>query len=330
MKNIILFSQAPADIQYVLYLYTKYKDSHKIKIVVVNVKNSYKFYQSLDLEATVEFVPLIPKSQMVKFLLYSLRLRKIYSKIFSFMKNAKVYFFAKNYDYVTAFFIERLTKNNDIYFHDIYHIDGKEVNSIGISLKKILSKLFFGIKVKFFSLHPNIAYQYQYDRKKVTEIDLKIEDCLLSKYKYTIKDNKNNKENLLFFESNGEKDFSFSQYKVDLKKILDIVCIKYNVYIKPHPRLGRSAILDAYKVKFIPDFIPSELINMNDFNIVLGINSASIATTSHPNSYCLIEMFSFVDDDRKKHLRKYLENNFDTKLNFITLNKLKQHFKISS
>ena len=190
MKDMVLFSQAPADMQYVLYLYAKYKDSHKIKIVVVSVQNNYKFYQSLDLEATVEFVPLISQSHIVKFLLHSLRIRQIYRKIFASMQNSEIYFFAKNYDYVTAFFIEKLTKNNNIYFYDIYHIDGIEVNSISTNLKKILSKLLFGINIKFFGLPPYIAYQYLYDRKIIKEIDLKIEDHLLSKYKYTIKDNK--------------------------------------------------------------------------------------------------------------------------------------------
>ena len=322
MKDMVLFSQAAADIQYVLYLYAKYKDSHKIKIVAVNVQNNYKFYQSLDLEATVEFVPVISQSHIVKFLLHSLRIRQIYRKIFSSMQNSEVYFFAKDYDYVTAFFIEKLTKNNNIYFYDIYHIDGKEVNSIGISLKKILSRLLFGINIRFFSMPPYIAYQYLYDRKIIKEIDLKIEGYLLSKYKYTINNN-NNKENLLFFESNGEKDLGFLQYKVDLKIILDIVCVKYNVYIKPHPRVGYSSTLDRYKVNFIPDFVPSELINVNDFNVVIGIDSTSIATVLHPNSYCLIEMFSFVDDDRKKYLKKYLENICDSKLNYLTPQQIK-------
>jgi hypothetical protein len=301
---MVLFSQAPADIQYVLSLYDKYKNKYKILIVVVNVKNNYKYFESLNLGVRVDFIPLVGQNKKLEFLKYVFKLRTIYSVLFKNISDAEVYFFSKNYDYVTAFFIEKLMKNNTIYFYDIYKIDGEELGGYKYTLKKLIIKFLFGINIKFFSLPPSIAYQYKFDNKNVHQIS-SVNSAKL--YKYRIK-KINNKKNLLLFESNGEQSEDFLNYKENMMTILNELKDRYNIYIKPHPRLGYSQILNKYKVNVIPDYIPGELVDTKDFDIVLGIDSSSIAIIKHHNKYSLINLFEFKDDTRKQYLKEYLDN----------------------
>jgi len=66
MDKVILFSQAPADIKYVLFLYEKFKDDKQIDIIVVNVENNFKYLQSLNLKARLYFVPVIGAKNILK------------------------------------------------------------------------------------------------------------------------------------------------------------------------------------------------------------------------------------------------------------------------
>jgi len=317
MKELILFSQAPADIQYILALYNKNKNDYRVTIVVVNVFNSFKFFNSLNLNAEIKFIPIVGQGKIIKFLKFSIELRNIYQDIFANISDAKVYFFANNYDYVSAYCIEKLMKSNTIYFYNIYKIDGNVIVGLSAILKSFLTKILFGINIKFFKIADTYAYQYLYNKNKVIELELKVEENELEEYKYKIAKNDNNKKNLLFFESNGQLDKSFKNYEEDVKFIMDKLIAKYNIYIKPHPRLGYSNILVQYNINLIDEYIPSELVNMDAFDMVLGIDSTSIATSQHHNKYSLINLFEFSDEKRQVYLINYLNKLSDDKLPYI-------------
>jgi len=318
MTDIVLFSQAPADIQYVLSLYDKYKNKYSIKIIVVNVKNNFKFFKQLNLSVKLYFFPLIGYKNIVFFIKNIFLMNREYSILFQKMSKAKIYFFSNNYDYVTAFFIEKLQINNSIYFTDIYDINGKEINNTRNLLKKILVKLLLGINIKFFKIGDVFAYQYLYNKQYITKVVINIDNSRLEMYKYKVNSLNVEKEKLLLFESNGEQDTSFLHYKEDLDSILTILEHKYIIYIKAHPRLGYSKVLNKYKhVKYIEDFIPSELINTKQFSIILGIDSTAIATSRHSNIYSLLDIFAYKNIKRKEYLRQYLDKLSNGRINYI-------------
>jgi len=315
MKKMILFSQAPADIQYVLSLYHNHKETHDILIIVVNVKNNFKFFHSLNLIAKIEFVPLIGQKNILKFLKYSISLKIKYKSLFSKFNNAQVYFFSNNYDYVTAYFINKLQIKNNIFFMDIYNIDGKEIISIQNNIKVKIMKYLFDIDIKFFSIAGANAYQYLFDKNKINTISIEVNPKNLHGYRYKI--NSNHKKRVLIFESNGVLDKSFANYQDDLTKIILKVNDKYDIYIKPHPRLGYSQFLLNYKLNIIDSYIPSELLRISDFDIVLGIDSTSIATGQHLNKLSLIDLFEFSDETRKNYLKNYLNKLSKNKLIYL-------------
>ncbi len=129
--------------------------------------------------------------------------------------------------------------------------------------------------------------------------------------------NISSKNNLLLLESNSKLDQKFKNYQDDLIFILNVLKKKYNIYVKPHPRLGYSPFLDQYATGMIESFVPVELLCLDDFFIVIGIDSASIATASHDNKYSVIDLFSFKNNSEKQNLKKYLDELSNGSLKYI-------------
>lgn len=326
MNEIIIFSQAPADIQYVLFLYKINISEHKINIFVVNVYNNYKYLNSLKLNAEISFIPLIGQKKTIQFIEHVLNLKSLYRKTFKHSSNNKVYFFSLNYDYVTAFFVNKLSLNNNVHFCDIYSINGPEINNIFLSIKKILCEYLLGFNIKFFMNGSTLTYQYVFKNTNIKVSNIEIKKSLIDCYKFKISiKSKSNKKSVLLFESNGMVENYFVKYENDLKELIISLISEYKVYIKPHPRVGYSKILNDYDLKIIEDYIPSELLSYNDFSILLGIESTAIATVLHPNKFSLIDIFEFKKPEVKENFRSYLNNLSKSELKYInSIEDLKQ------
>lgn len=298
---MIIFSQAPADIQYVLSLYHKYKDSYNLKIIVVNIENNYKFLKSLKLDAELKFIPTVSQKKPFRYTVFIFKLRFLYKELFADTHNIKIYFFSKNYDYVTSFFIEKLAIKNEVTFVDIYKQNFIEKNSIVNDIKKRIMYYALGIKVYF------NHYSYIYIlNKKIKKMSMIVQSKDISQYKYNIIPKNNHKKNILFFESNINEANYFVDYQRDLMNIVTRMKEYCNIYIKPHPRLGHSRFLDKYSITIIEDYVPSELLNLEKFNMIFGVETTAIATSDFKDKYCLINLFEYNDLNRKRYIINYL------------------------
>lgn len=318
MQDMILFSQAPADIMHVLALYEKHHQQHKITIIVVNVQNNYKFFDSLDLGIQIEFIPLVSQTKPVQFLKLIFGLKSQYRHLFAHSNDAIVYYFSNNYDYITAYFIENLSKTNQINFIDLYQIDGPAIHSTSAKLKTAIMSAILGVKFKFFQHMENVIYQYQLpDRDNCAQIPVPhISKGQLARFEYEVK-NSDDQPSLLLMESNGANDPRFQHYNNDLRQIFEQISPQYSIYIKPHPRIGASDMISHYQTTMIEAYVPAELINLDGFSVILGIDSTAIATIEHQHKYCLLELFEFVDIEVKHHLRDYLNKLADKPIEYI-------------
>ncbi|MDA3779121.1 MAG: hypothetical protein PF487_02630, partial [Bacteroidales bacterium] len=104
MKEIIIFCQAPADIQYALTIYEKYKNSSMISIFCINMEGMYKFISSLNL--TLKELILIPYpveisiKNPVDIITERNRLKKLFKRHFLKISGYELYFFSNRYDWV--------------------------------------------------------------------------------------------------------------------------------------------------------------------------------------------------------------------------------------
>lgn len=308
MKQLIIFSQAPADIIYVLSLYEQKKDHYKVKIIVVNVINNFKFLKGLKLKAEIEFVPVIGKKNPLKLFIFFIRLRIIYIKLFNKIDRSEVYFFSNTEDYATAFFIEKLSFKHNVCFIDIHKIKGQEIYGFKNSLSKIIVQFLLGIRIKFFIHYSGKpAYQYLFDHNRVVEKKLNPNDNVPKQYQYRI-DSQSDKKKLLLFEGNGALSSLYVDYEKTLRASIEKLSKKYKIYIKPHPRMGYSDFLNDYDVIIVESYIPSEFIFLNHFDVILGIVTTAIATAKHHNKHSLINLFEFTDKSAKIKFKKHMDD----------------------
>ena len=94
MKKLILISQSPADLRYVIDLYEEFKEHKEIKIVVITVINNFNFLKTLDLKADIKFVPLVGKGNILR-LLFFLLISDPFIKIYSLNVREKVFIFSQ-------------------------------------------------------------------------------------------------------------------------------------------------------------------------------------------------------------------------------------------
>ena len=143
-----------------------------------------------------------------------------------------------------------------------------------------------------------------------------IEENNIKYYRYNNGFQVSSKKNLLLFESNSEFNKDFVDYNRDLMNVISKM-ENYNIYIKPHPRLGYSKILDSCNVEFIEEYIPSELLEFENIDIVFGIETTSIVTSDFSNRYCILDLFEYSNLARKKYIVDYLNELSEGKMTFL-------------
>jgi hypothetical protein len=129
---------------------------------------------------------------------------------------------------------------------------------------------------------------------------------ILKQYQYRI-NSQTSKKKLLLFEGNGVLESFYVDYEKTLRACIEKLSKKYTIYIKPHPRVGHSSFLNDCKVSIVEDYIPSEFIFLNNFDVILGIVTTAIATAKHHNKYSLINVFEFNDKNVKIKFKEYMD-----------------------
>jgi hypothetical protein len=157
-----------------------------------------------------------------------------------------------------------------------------------------------------------------YDKNLVKKSHIEINSAEIIKYKFNPFLTESNNKKLLFIEQNGENSTEFKDYKKDLKLILNSLLQRYDVYIKPHPRLGYSSVLDSCNVTILDAYYPMELMNLTDFDVVVTVFSSSIASINFASKFCLIDLFEYtIDIEKIKYLKKSLESRAEIEFHYI-------------
>lgn len=313
-NKVVIFSQAPADVRHVLYLYEGLRGDASISIVVVNARSNYDYLRSLSLEAAIDFVPLISPKNVLAFLALRVRLESFWRKNFFELKRAQVYFFARNFDYVTSFFVERLSSQNQIYYTELYYTDGPDITGVRCFLSKVLFRTLLGIKIRFFLGSGRPIYQYLMPPNVLfRSSDIKLQ--LVSAYCHQPKLKKD--RSILFFESNGELQEWYESYREDLEKIINNLMSEFDIFIKPHPRLGCSAFLHSMGVEVMDGSVPAEMLSLDCFEYVVGIETTSLVTADHPRKISIINLFRVRDESVRGHYKRYLDHLGAGKFSYV-------------
>jgi hypothetical protein len=241
------------------------------------------------------------------------------------VRNYDVFFFSQYFDYVTGILISRLSRNNNIFFIDIFKPELK------ITPPTLAQKIFikgfyqlFRLKLYYTLIGTTPAYFFKLPEGTKS---LKIETNIPVQYKQRYGDT--SKKNILLFEGRGDLQAYFTNYNFEFSTLLDSLLKDYHVYIKPHPRLGTLDSLKKNKsnnLHLLKKEIPAEFISANSFDLILGIETTAIVDFSLINNstYSIIDLFSFVEGSQeffKDHLNKCSNGNLKYTTSIEELNR---------
>ena len=336
MKDIILFCQAPADIQYALTIYERNKGLATISIFCINVEGMYAFIKSLklDLEELV-FIPYdfnfyyLKPAQIIK---VKRKLNFLYRKYFYNIENKRIYFFSHFFDYMTFFFLSKLSLNNNINFIDHYdEAISKHYHRPHISLKLFIIKTSYkfitGINFDFYEFNNSFILEFPFYKWKILRIKDNILDMnIFLKYSYLV--GSNNTNNILLLEGDYQTQKSFKDYEKYTKVVIQsLKDHNYELFLKPHPRLGYSKFLDDYIDSFVNADVPAEFIDESKFKVIIGVCSSALACFANRNNVKVISLLNFYqskDQNTKHRAFKYLN---DLSLNIIFIKDIAELIK---
>ena len=319
-SDTIIFFQAPNDLRYILDFYEKNKQSSKISILVIGSDNNFKFLKTLNLNANIIQLPSFEIKSIHLSIFQIVNCKKIL-KQFNKLK-LKIYYFSNNHDLTTAFCLKKLSSDKNLIIKiDLYKYSLQKYNSnILEKLSLILINKSLGINLKFYNSTGLRLYVFELSPDHIIEpFDINVS----SKYKVNV--NVKNEKSILLLESNGITQQYFKNYTIHLTKIIELLLKnKYQIFVKPHPRLGYQDILNNYKNIIILDsFIPSEFFELGNFDFIFGIESTAIANFSidNSNAYSLLKLFKYSNLEYKKELEIFLNDISKNKLQYLETEK---------
>ncbi len=320
MNSIIILIQAPADIKYAFELYEKHKATARISMYCINVKGMYDFIdsQKLILDNLV-FIPYDFKMSYknpFKLIKVKRKLEEIFKNYFLGIEEQRIFFFSHFFDFLSFFLLARLSSRNEItfinHYDDTIKLDySRAKSSLKLVHKKMILRWATNIDFEFFVFGKKLIIEFPYYRYNIKQVKKEtVEKPVIDKYSYKPKKSKAPK--VLFLEMDYKKVNIHKNYKeITTMLISHVKNIGYELYIKPHPRLGYSKFLNKETNTFVNAAIPAEFIDTKEFDLVIGINSSALAFLAEKNDSVVISLlclYEYYDYHVKERAVNYLND----------------------
>ena len=326
--DLILFFQAPANLPFLLKQYEDNVGKKNIYIYVMNVENDYKFVKSLNLKVKdvvfISYEWLVPRYRRT-WLAQRKRVRKVYRQHFKWIKNASIYFYSAVSDWMTFYFVKKLSAigNNEVVYADHYDMLEKKIEKRPLSKAEKLERLMYwfvtGIWMDFNFKQSMYSLPYQrYNIRKIVA-----EEIHSTKNYQFIPNTDSCRKNLLFLSNPWSADGHKAKEAAALETVQIIEQLKrkgYKVIIKGHPRLLLDDRFAVVADEVIPPYILSEFINLDKVDVILCVESSAAhyyTEFSQKPVYSLIYLYKSASEDRKDYYAQYLRYLTNGKIKFL-------------
>ncbi len=323
--KISIFCQAPGDVIHTLALYHKYSEKANISIYCINVENIYKYIKSLNLKLdNLEFIPYdfnLSIKNPLSIITTRKKLRKIYRNLFLKKENETIYFFSIWFDWVSFFFISKLYKRNKFIFYKHYLAvpeEGKTQYDFKEKIQLLQLYLITNIKLQYTTETSVKRLLFPYKKYNIkSQLPLKINQDIFKPYLYKTENNLT--KSVLFFESELSNYNLFKNYIAETTEIIEFLQKQgFKVFIKGHPSLGSSKEISNICNSIIPKEIPAELLDVDSFDYIIGIQSSSLSYFAKEGNkvLSLINLLNFTQKKTKEMYIKYLNENSNNKVKY--------------
>jgi hypothetical protein len=338
-NNLIVFCQAPADVQYVLDIYIERNTKDRIQIYVINVYGVYQFLKSLNLNIDkLEYIPYkllnIKKIWMIP--IEKKRIRDIFNHHFKHTVTGEVVFFSRFEDWLTAAFLTFFLRKKNVIINYVNHYDSIEgFTSTRLSFRlyvyKLLLKWLTGIWFDLF-IRDKLP-EFPYYKYRITEQKNKTTSQSIQLFSYQIP-KQQGKFNVLLFLAKSERAM-FDPLEHDRTLIEVIKVLKsygFNIIIKGHPRVGLPPGVEIYADIIIPEYVPGEFISIDKIALCIGVDTNTLchfAKNTDVHTWSIIKLILPADISLVESIEHFLRVQSDNKIDFIkSKNTLKEKLEM--
>jgi hypothetical protein len=333
MKDIVFFCQAPADIVHILKEYedlkTKYADDLQVEIVCVNSKVLLDYFNNIQLQEIkviyLEYTP-VPIKKIWKIRSWKKKVMESIKKSGFLSGDKSFYFCSICDDLLTTYFMNLLYTHNKKIVYLNHYDDTQNISALKkISAKQKLVEILYyrttGIKYKFW----NLSDRWTCIRFPIESVNFEIkypilDNAICKKYAYRIYPNAKDQTVLFFSQPNREKNV-IDDNEHDSLNIQIISKLKdsgYKIYAKGHPRIGICNSISRLIDEEIPQFIPSELIDITMFKFCIGFVTIAMSSSAKLG----IPTYSFIPLVKNHNsyydgLMKFMMTSGENKIKFI-------------
>lgn len=324
--RVLLIVQSPIGIASILQLYVNNIDNNAVSIACIGSRGVYEYLLKLNLKCEVIFIQPVAYSQNKMKYLSRLRAQKVATD--QLCKEYDLVYFTSIYqDLYTMSILTECQKKNIKVFRISTGLDNLHQYAIPISIfgkivEAIVVRLIrwiIGVEINFVMLSGRYFFSYK-NSASIPTLEIKVKQEIYEQFGVSVSGGLS--KNILFFESRGEDAGYFSNYQNNLTELLSKLRILGAVYIKPHPTHGISRFLEGDDLKVLDKSTPAVMINLKDFSMIVGIESAALKEVRHPYLVSVIDSFDFVNNDVKENFKKYLKDMLGPEIQFKSIEQL--------
>ena len=251
--------------------------------------------------------------------------RDVYRQHFKWIKNASIFFYSAVSDWMTFYFIKKLSKNisNEIIYADHYDMLEKRRENRPLSQAEKLEKLMYwfvtGIRMDF--NFKQIMYAMPYRRYNIRKIEA--EEIKSTKDYQYVPNTDSGRKNILYLSNPWSADGHQAKEAAALETVGFIEQLKkkgFKFIIKGHPRLLLDDRFAKAADEVIPPYILSEFINVDKIDVVLCVeSSAAHYFTEFTNVpvYSMIYLYQSASEEKKHYYAQYLRELTHGKIKFL-------------
>lgn len=323
MKRVLLVTQSPLDVVYMLQLYLEH-EGNTITILCVGSEGVHAYLQKLNLAAEIAFVrPVARKGSLLRYL------RELRAQTWEIVNRRRdvdeVFYSSKYQDVYTSCLVEAyhtrarvtriVTASHDLerYSSPLNYRDRIITRAIALSLRLVA-----GLRTSVFKL--NGQFVFAHEARDVDERQVLLSDRGVDRFRVPI--DTGSGTNILLFESNGHVDAHFTNYDEELSRLICTLRSLGEVYVKPHPTRGSSKQLVDMGVNLLGGEVPASLLNVSAFDAIVGIDSAALKEVRHCKIISVIDSFTFRSADGRAALKKYLQQGDGRNITFATIDEV--------
>lgn len=326
--RVLLIVQSPIGIASILQLYVNNIDNNAVTIACIGSRGVYEYLLKLNLKCEVIFIQPVAYSQNKIKYLSRLRAQKVATDQLC-KKYDLVYFTSIYQDLYTMSILTECQKKNIKVFRISTGLDNLHQYAIPISIfgkivEAIVVRLIrwiVGVEINFVMLSGRYFFSYK-KSTSIPTLEIEVKQEIYEQFGVSVSGGLS--KNILLFESRGEDAGYFSNYQNNFIELLSKLRLMGIVYIKPHPTHGVSRFLKCDDhLKVLDKSTPAVMINLKNFSMIVGIESAALKETRHSNLVSVIDSFEFVNNDVKETFKKYLKDAQGSEIQFKPIEQLR-------